>query len=64
MNKSLCPHCGARLGNFLYADACPDCREELVHNTRPLIADPPHDPHKQASWLVRLLLSIRHVVES
>lgn len=38
MNKSKCPHCGTKLGNFMYADMCPHCHEELKHNTRPLSA--------------------------
>jgi hypothetical protein len=39
MNISNCPHCGLKLGNFLYADACPHCHQELAHNnTRKLTA--------------------------
>lgn len=64
MNKSLCPNCGVRLGNFRYADACPYCHQELAHNTRPLIGVPPHDPNRKAAWPVRLMSTIRRIVES
>lgn len=27
-----CPHCGVKLGDFLYADVCPYCQAVLKHN--------------------------------
>jgi endogenous inhibitor of DNA gyrase (YacG/DUF329 family) len=32
MNISKCPHCGSKLGNYLYATECPQCHKELEHN--------------------------------
>src|SRR5207244_1345481 len=54
MNITKCPHCGVKLGNFLYADACPHCHEELKHNTRPLLSTPKQDPRKAKLWPVRM----------
>ena len=64
MNKSRCPHCGVKLGNFLYADACPHCHEELKQNMEPLIPARRKDPKKAQSWLVRIFFSIMRFVES
>jgi len=64
MNLSKCPHCGVRLGNFLYADACPHCHEELKHNTRPLLSAPKHDLRKAKLWPVRMFTSLLQFVES
>jgi predicted amidophosphoribosyltransferase len=64
MNKSRCPRCGVKLGNFLYADACPRCHEELKHNTQPLVTAKKKDPQKKNLWPVRIFFSILRVVES
>jgi hypothetical protein len=64
MNKSKCPHCGVKLGNFLYADACPHCHHELEHNTKPLTSAPAHEPDKEAAWPIRLFLTAVRLVES
>ena len=64
MNRSRCPHCGVKLGNFMYADACPHCHEELKRNTRPLIPARKKAPHKTQPWLIRGFLSIVRLVES
>src|SRR5580698_10028509 len=55
------PHCGIKLGNFLYADACPFCHEELKHNTRPLVSATKKDSQKPKSWPVRLFFSHRAI---
>jgi hypothetical protein len=64
MSKSRCPLCGIKLGNFLYADACPSCHEELKHNTAPLLAAKKKDPQRRKSWPVRIFLSLVRFVES
>jgi hypothetical protein len=64
MNRSTCPHCRARLGNFLYADVCPHCHEELKHNSLPLLAAKKKDLQKQQPWPVRLFFRIMRLVES
>jgi hypothetical protein len=64
MNKSKCPHCGLKLGNFLYADACPHCHEELKHNTKPPDAGNKKSLHKEGVWPVRLFFGIVRFVES
>jgi predicted amidophosphoribosyltransferase len=64
MTKSRCPHCGMKLGNSLYADACPHCHEELKHNTRPLIPAQKKDPQRVPPWPVRIFLKIVRIVES
>ncbi len=62
MFKRKCPHCGLKLGDFLYADACPRCHRVLKHNQ----AKP--SPAKQIAtpraWPVRVFFSIVRVVES
>src|SRR5437867_12833655 len=63
MNKSKCPHCHAKLGNFLYADACPHCHEELKHNTRPLSARK-LDSRKAKAWPFQILSRFQRFVES
>lgn len=63
MTKTRCPHCGGKLGQYLYADACPACRQELEHNTRELVAAPVRDPHRVRAWPVRLVQAIVRVVE-
>jgi hypothetical protein len=64
MNKSRCPHCGVKLGNFLYADACPHCHEELEQNTKPLIPARKKDPQSVQPWLFRIFFGIVRFVES
>lgn len=64
MNRTKCPHCGAKLGNFRYADACPQCHAELQHNTKPLTPARKTDPHRTRPWLVRTFLKIVRLVES
>jgi predicted amidophosphoribosyltransferase len=64
MNKLRCPHCGIKLGNYLYADACPHCHEELKHNTRPMIPARRKNPQKTRSWPVRIFFKIACLVES
>ncbi len=64
MSKPKCPHCGVKLGNFLYADACPHCHEELKHNTKPLIPAPKKDSQKPKPWAIRLFSRIMGFVDS
>jgi hypothetical protein len=64
MKKFKCPHCGVKLGNFLYAYECPYCHEELKHNTRLLVSVVPKDPHKVKSWPVRLFFRAVGLLES
>ena len=64
MNQSKCPHCGAKLGNHLYADACPHCRQDLKHNTKPLISAPAIGPPKKGAWPIRLFQRALRLVES
>jgi len=58
-----CPHCGVKLGDFLYADACPHCHEVLKKNL------PMHTPvyvkvATTSSWPVRTFFSMMRLVES
>lgn len=64
MNKSRCPYCGIKLGNFLYADACPHCHEELKHNTRPMSLVRKKNAPKAPLWPVRIVFRIVRLVES
>lgn len=64
MNRSKCPHCGAKLSNFMYADVCPHCHEELKDNTEPLICARKKNSQKQQSWPGRILFGIVRLVES
>jgi len=64
MNRSRCPHCGVKPGNFRYADACPHCHEELKHNTRQPISVPKRDSQQPKSWPVQIFFSLLGVVES
>lgn len=64
MNILKCPHCRVKLGNFVYADACPHCHEELKHNTRPLILARKKESQKARSWPVRLFFGMMRLVES
>jgi hypothetical protein len=64
MNRSRCPHCGVKLGNFLYADKCPHCHEELTQNTEPLIPARKKNPQRVQPWLFRIFFGIVRFVES
>ena len=64
MNRTKCPRCGVKLGNFLYADACPHCHEELKRNTTPLITARKKSAQKAQSWPARIFFSIVRFVES
>lgn len=62
MNRSKCPHCGEKLGNFLYADACPLCHEALARNhARP---STPPKAARPSPWPVRAFFAMMRVVES
>ncbi|ACB74513.1 hypothetical protein Oter_1228 [Opitutus terrae PB90-1] len=63
MSSRNCPHCGHRLGNYLYADACPSCHRELTHNTRPLVTPPKLDPNRVRSPMYRAFLGLRNAIE-
>ena len=62
MSISRCPHCRIKLQNFLYADECPGCHEELKHNTAPLTS-PEQKGLRSSSWLVRSFFRVRDFVE-
>src|SRR5437899_990942 len=64
MNIMKCPHFRAKLGNFLYADACPHCHEELKNNTRPLLSTPKQDSRIATVWPVRMFTKLLRFVES
>jgi hypothetical protein len=64
MYKLKCPHCRIKLGNFLYADACPYCHEELKHNTRLLVSVIKKDSQKSKSWPGRFFSRIVRIAES
>lgn len=64
MHVSKCPHCGAKLGNYLYADACPHCHHELLHNTRPLVPAAAIHARQHTAWPFRLLRNFVRLVES
>lgn len=58
-----CPQCGFKLGDFLYADVCPHCHEELKRNLP--MRTPAHVKVATAkSWPVRAFFSIARFVES
>jgi uncharacterized protein (DUF983 family) len=58
-----CPHCHVKLGNYLYADACPHCGEELKHNTAPLLP-PVAKATGPRSLPVRAFLRVVRFIES
>ena len=63
MFEKKCPHCGVKLGDFLYAEACPHCHEVLKCN----LADPTPvhaTVAKVRSWPVRFFFGIVRFVES
>ena len=63
MNRFRCPHCDFKLGNYLYADECPHCHEEMKHNTR-LLSVPVRVSTKGNAWLVRFFNRLLRLVES
>src|SRR5579859_5576987 len=64
MSISRCPHCLAKLGNFLYADDCPHCHTELKHNTRILVLKPKRDPLAPKSWPGRMFTRLTQFVDN
>jgi hypothetical protein len=63
MSKQQCPHCGVRLGDYFYADACPHCHEVLEHNQTKLT--PVREKiAKTRSWPVRTFFGLVRFVES
>jgi predicted amidophosphoribosyltransferase len=64
MNPLRCPDCGAKLGAFFYADACPHCKQELKHNTRPLTPSRSKDLSKAQLWPARIFFRVMRFVES
>lgn len=58
-----CPHCGIKLGNFLYADVCYHCQEVLERNL-PLRAPMHANGARAPTWLVRTFFRVRDFVES
>ena len=63
MFKRKCPDCGVKLGDFLYADACPHCHEVLEHNQVRLI--PVREKvTKTRSWPAQIFFSLVRFVES
>ena len=58
-----CPRCGVKLGDFLYADACPQCHEVLKRNL-PMHASTHVKVATTKPWLVRAFFSIVRFVES
>ena len=60
--KSKCPECGFKLGDFLYADACPSCHEILKQNRVDLA--PIKKVPGPRSWPVRAFLTVVHFIES
>lgn len=64
MNETKCPHCGMKLGNFMYAYECPYCHEELKHNKLPLGLAIKKNSPKPKSWPVSLFFRIVRLVES
>jgi len=63
MFKRKCPHCGVKLGNFLYADACPHCQQVLEHNQAKL-TPARAKVTKTRSWPVQIFFSLVRFVES
>jgi hypothetical protein len=58
-----CSHCGVKLGDFLYADACPHCHEALEQN-RPEQTPAHLKVARARSWPVRALFGVVRFVES
>ncbi|MCC6232378.1 MAG: hypothetical protein IT580_07015 [Verrucomicrobiales bacterium] len=64
MIPNRCPLCGARLGQFMYADQCPHCHRELVHNRRPTEMPAAPIPPSEAAWPFRALRGLARLIES
>jgi hypothetical protein len=64
MFKTKCPHCRVRLGDFLYADFCPDCRRELKHNTAAWLPARPVAATRRRSFPMRVFLGVVRLIES
>lgn len=64
MNLAKCPHCGVKLGNFMYADACPHCHTTLGHNRTPTLSIPKPDPRRERAWPVKMFMRFMRFVES
>jgi hypothetical protein len=64
MNLSKCPHCGVKLGNFLYAEACPRCHGVLEHNSQTRLTPVREEITEMRSWPVRAFFSLVRFVES
>ncbi len=62
MNRSKCPHCRHKLGNFLYADTCPQCQEPLKHNQ--IALEEPEKIVRLPSWPSLVFSRIMRFVES
>ena len=60
--KRKCPECGSKLGNFIYADACPNCHEVLKHNQVKFA--PINQVSGPRAWPVRIFLTMLRFVES
>ena len=58
-----CPYCGVKLGNFLYADACPHCHEVLKANL-PMYIPADVKVAGPKSWPVRAFFRVVRFVES
>jgi hypothetical protein len=58
-----CPHCGIKLGDFLYADACPHCHEVLEDNL-PMHTSAYVKVAGAKSWPIRAFFSVVSFVES
>ena len=63
MLKTKCAHCGFKLGEFLYADVCPNCHEVLKRNL-PMHTSAHVKIATAKSWPVRAFFSIVRFVES
>jgi hypothetical protein len=53
-----------RLGNYIYADACPFYQKELKHNTARLTLPTPKDVNQPRTWQVRVFHRVVRFVES
>jgi hypothetical protein len=62
MMKAKCPECGFKLGDFLYADACPNCHGILKHNQ--VKPSPVKKPRGPRSWPVRAFVAAVRLIES
>jgi hypothetical protein len=63
MFAAKCPHCGVKLGNFLYADACPHCHEVLKANL-PMHTSAEVKAVTVKSWPVRAFFKLVRLIET